>query len=281
MRGTRLAAGVLFLGLLSLAGCTVPEYVNPMAVTVSPATGHPPFTVTITVAGRHGGEYLFQLPDGDVRTDSPTITATVDCLDWHGSVVWTRGDLCDMCEIVVEVVNAPPVIGRPTLAPFVEWYLCPRQRTLLDFNFHSGGAYGTWTGIYDPNGDGWRLVLVTVQAPLKADQDSIFCAPYVPGVFHATWRANVIENAVVLYPLYTGKDVGGLPCSPQGLTEEGYPTSPYQNPNLYYGQAFPEQVATLTVVAEDSWGARTLRKFGIRVGALAYPDSHLWPQPDG
>ena len=51
---------------------------------------HPPFVATITVAGRDGGEYLFRPPDGGVVMVEPTVTATVDRFDWHGSVVWTR-----------------------------------------------------------------------------------------------------------------------------------------------------------------------------------------------
>jgi hypothetical protein len=265
---TRRAAAIVGAGILFiLAGCAEVPYGNPMMVHVSPESGHPPFTVTITATGRDGGEYLFQLPDGDVRTGSPTITATVDRFDWHGSVVWTRGDLCNVREFVVQAVNAPPTIGFPLLAPYLDWHMRGRERTLLDFNFHDGGPYGTWTGIYDPDGDEWRIVSITLRAPLKDDDDSIFCAPY-DGTYHATWHDRVIENACVVYPLYTGKQVGGLPCSPQGLTEKGYPASPYQNPNLYYGQKFSEQVATLTVIAEDSWGARAVRAFGIIINAI-------------
>lgn len=276
MHARRLAA-ILGAGVLAaLAGCAEAPYVNPMMVHVSPESGHPPFTVTITVTGRDGGEYLFQLPGGDVSSTEPTVTATADSFDWHGSVVWTRGDLCDVREFTVQVVNAPPVILRPSLAPHLEWYLTPRERTLLDFNFRDGGMYGTSSGIYDPDGDEWRIVSVAIQAPLKDDPDSIFCAPH-DGSYHATWHSNVIENACVVYPLYTGKEVGGLPCSPQGLTEEGYPTSPYQNPNLYYGQAFARQTAIIMVIAEDSLGARTAQGFEITVNELSYEDSHTWP----
>lgn len=259
-----------------LAGCAEAPYVNPMVVHVSPESGHPPFTVTIIVTGRDGGEYLFRFPDGDVDTTEPSATATVDRLDWQGSVAWTRGDLHDAREFSVGVVNAPPVIGRPALAPHPEWYLSPRERTLLDLNFRDGGAYGTWSGIYDPDGDEWRIVSIAIQAPLKADPDSIFCAPF-DGTYHATWHSNVIKNACVVYPLYTGKSVGGLPCSPRGMPEAGYPSSPYQECNLYYGKPFAEQRATITVVAEDSWGARATQAFEITTKELNYEDSHTWP----
>jgi hypothetical protein len=272
MRERRVVAIVGASLLVLVAGCAEVPYSNAMIVRVSPRAGHPPFEVTITVTGRDGGEYLFQLPDGDVSTAEPTVIATVDQLDWRGSVVWTRGDLRDVREFGVQTTNAPPVIGRPILAPYPEWILTPQQRTLLDFNFRDGGLHGTWSGIYDPDGDEWRIVSVTLQAPLKADPDSIFCAPY-DGTYHATWRGQSIENACVVYPLYTGRHVGGLPCPPQGLTEAGYPSSPYQNPNLYYGQEFVEQVAMITVVAEDSWGAQSRQQFGIAVGALDYWDA--------
>ncbi|NIA03547.1 MAG: hypothetical protein GWP12_03305 [Nitrospirae bacterium] len=217
MISKRILLSILLIGTLLLTACsffTVPPS-STIQVQLSPDSGHPPFEVTITVTDIAGGHYTFKLPDRTIQQDSNTITAVVDSVPWNVTVICSTGDnnvLTGSCS--ANIVNRGPTIMRPRLAPYTDWFLHPRERTLLDFNHHDNSMYGEGTGIYDPEGDSWRIVDIEVKCQKKSDADSVFCPPYTPDdpkTFHALWNDVVIENACVIYPTYTGKPCSILP----------------------------------------------------------------------
>ena len=169
--------------------------------------------------------------------------------------------------------NRAPVIGTPRLAPYNEWRLRPRERTLVDFTYREGFMGQGTTGIRDPDGDEWWIESLSIQCSLKDHPDSIFRSPLEEDTFHATWQGRVVENACIVYPCYTSDEgPGGLPYPPRGMTEEGYPHDPYRDHNLYYGVGFPAQTARLVVSAVDSLGARATEVFTLPVSALPFDD---------
>jgi len=208
---------VLLAGISALTACSFFSQ-SPLSsfwVKVSPDSGHPPFEVTITATAMVGGQYTFDLPSGTVEQESNTLNAVVDRDPWEVRVLWSDGrddPLEATCS--VNVLNRGPKIRRPRLAPYADWYLHPRERTLLDFNYYAGSMYGEATGIDDPEGDAWRVVNVVVRCEEKSIDDSIFCPPYAPDdptTFHAFWEGSIIENACVVYPTYTGEPSPLLP----------------------------------------------------------------------
>lgn len=260
-----------FLIFLVLTGCTLfePDVQQDFRVKVYPKSGHPPFEVTIVATPMDGGTYTFELPDETTIEQSDNeLTATVDRDPWEVTVRWSSGTgIRHQKAVTVEIDNQPPTVRRPKLAPSPDWFFRPRERTLMDFNYDPGSMYGPPSGISDPDGDAWHIVEIKVLCETKCMYDSIFCPPYEPGVFHATFRGQLIENACIVYPTYTGEidEETGLPFPP--IVEEGYPYDYRSDHNLTPGE-MPTQTATITVTAEDEWGARTTEYFEIEVDAL-------------
>jgi hypothetical protein len=261
-----------FLVLLVLTGCTLfePDAQQDFQVKVYPQGGHPPFEVTVVATPMEGGTYTFELPGATVKQSENRITATVDRVPWEVTVRWSSGTGVRHQETAtVEIDNRPPTIWRPKIAPSPDWFFYPRERTLLDFNYTPGSMYDTPSGITDPDGDAWQIVEIKVLCSTKYMYDSIFYPPYEPGVFHASYRGQIIENACIVYPTYTGNldEETGLPFPPN--VEVGYPFDYRTDHNLTPGE-MPSQKATLTVIAEDEWGARAIKNFEIDVGALDF-----------
>jgi hypothetical protein len=263
---------ILILVTLALTGCSLLQPPPPKAfqVTVSPESGHPPFAVTITATDMGEGTYTFELPDETIKQSGNLLTATVDRDPWTATVRWSSGTgIRHLVTIEVDIDNDPPDITAPRLAPYPDWLLHPRERTLLDFNDYPGSMYGPRTGIMDPDGDAWHIVEIQVLCETKYMADSIFCPPYRPGIFHATFQGHLIDNACIVYPTYTGRidEKTGLPFPP--MVEEGYPYNFRTDNNLTPGE-MPAQTATIIVTAEDEWGARARKSFEIQVAALAF-----------
>jgi len=152
------------------------------------------------------GTYTFELPNETIEQQSNVLYTTVDADFWQVRVTWTNseGDQRS-ATATANVINDPPTIRRPEILPGMGWFLTPLARTLLDFNYKTGSVYGA-TGIYDPDGDAWHIDSIEVMCSEKYGlADSIFCPPREPGVFHAYYHGEIIENACIVYPTHTGE----------------------------------------------------------------------------
>lgn len=220
MTRKRLGWGYLMLIVaLAISGCVriVPP-VPQISLTISPERGHPPFEVEVEATAMDGGTYAFSLPGEVIEQDSNVLVCTVDSDPWTISVRWTSSDgVQRSATAAADVVNAPPLIRRPTVLPGAGWFLQPRVRTILDFN-HRAGA-GETSGIYDPDGDAWHIESVSVLCKEKHGlEDSVFRPPLEPGTYQATYQNGVLPNACVIYPTYTG-ELSAIVASAAPLSE--------------------------------------------------------------
>lgn len=272
--GRRVWRLLVIAPLILLGSCTQPD-LSPLNLSIDPRSGHPPYEAVVHVLDAGPGGYTLVTPSETITQQDPSFSVTVDRMAWTASVAW-EGDDGDrrVGEITAGTVNRAPIIGAPRLAPYNEWRLRPRERTLIDFSYREGFMGQGTTGIRDPDGDAWWIETLTIQCSLKDHPDSIFRSPLDGDLFHATWQGHVVDNACIVYPCYTSDEgPGGLPYPPRGMTEEGYPHDPYRDHNLYYGVAFPAQTARLTVSAVDSLGARTTETFTLPVSALPFDET--------
>jgi len=212
--------GILLLVILAgSGGCfQPPEGVPSLTGQLVPKTGHPPFPTEVRATEMGAGTYTFELPNETIEQESNVLSATVDADLWQVRVTWTNseGDQRS-ATATANVINDPPIIRRPRLSPNGDWFLTPLVRALLDFNYHGGS--GGATGVSDPDGDQWRIDSVEVMCSEKYGlADSIFSPPREAGLFRATYRGEIIENACVVYPTHTGELHPVVP-SPAPLTE--------------------------------------------------------------
>ena len=256
-----------------LASCTEPD-LTPLELSIEPSSGHPPYEAVVRVIDAGPGQYTLITPDETFTQRDRSFSVTIDHMSWTASAAWD-GDTGArrVGEIIASTVNRAPIIGSPRLAPYNEWRLRPRERTMIDFSYREGFMGQGTTGIRDPDGDAWRIESLTIQCSLKDHPDSIFRSPLEGDLFHAAWQGHVVDNACIVYPCYTSDESPeGLPYPPRGMTEEGYPHDPYREHNLYRGVAFPSQTAQLTITAVDSLGARTTETFTLPVSALPFDE---------
>jgi hypothetical protein len=266
--------------LLFLSGC---EEQAQFHAWIEPASGHVPYEAEIVCSSLYG-QYQYQLPDGEVvNTTSNRIDVTVDRLDWQATVTWHSAEQTEVRAVSAHGSNAPPRILRPRIAadPY-RWHLMPRERTLIDFTHYAAGLSGPESGVaYD--GD-WRVVGIQVECELKElcgynIADSIFCPPYIKGEYHALWQGHIIDNACIVYPLYTSETTyDGIPYAPR--EESGYKYDPYHVHDIFELmvqqnaildiESFPSQDAVIKVVIEDEWGRLTRASFDIPVRSLSY-----------
>jgi len=161
--------------------------------------------------------------------------------------------------------NTPPVILAPRVYPD-DPILTPRVKYLWDFNFSSGtpATYGRPVGVYDPDGDSWRIVEVTMKCTERRYPETVYCPPREDDVFHATYNGRVVENAFLVFPLTAYEGSGSVPYAPVPL--EGYPCDAAHQRNVFYGIIFPRtQEAILSVTVEDEHGARATGLFSYTV----------------
>jgi len=272
MRRSLHVSCLLFLVVLS--GCALlmeDEPLPRLRVTVTPDRARPPFVATITATDMGYGNYELIGHSGPQPEREFTVTVASD--PWAATLRWVgyAGDFKSV-EVGIEVINAPPAIYPPRL-PGNRWEMTPLERTLVSFAHRPASMYHPGTlGIYDPDGDPWRIVSVSVHCSQKAVEDSIFTPPYEPGVFHADGE----DSAFVVYPTYTGEIDAetGLPYPP--IAEAGYPWTFRDDTNTTLPErrqdedgrwlaGWPAQTAAIRVVAEDEWGARAEASFDIPV----------------
>jgi len=187
-------------------GCTRPRENLPLLIVqLLPKTGHPPFPTEVRATEMGEGTYTFELPNETIEQQSNVLYTTVDADFWQVRVTWTNseGDQRS-ATATANVINGPPIIRRPRLTPDGDWFLNPLVRTLIDFNYYGGS--GGATGVSDPDGDSWQIDSIEVMCSEKYGlADSIFCPPREPGVFHAYYHGEIIENACIVYPTHTGE----------------------------------------------------------------------------
>jgi len=267
----RLALAGLAAGAgLVVAGCT--PTVIPFAAYVDPPRGHVPYEATI-VSTELGGTYTFYVNGETFVQQECTLRVTVDDLEWEARVEWTNGRDRAEATAAAQGTNALPRILRPMIDHHPEtWVLIPRERTLIDFTHRPSEYPGLETGVVFDGG--WRVTEIHVMQALKTLPDSIFCPPYEPGVYHAAYGGELIDNACIVYPLYTSEwSPNGLPYPPS--YEEGYPQDPLaRQHNLFYGIPFDEGGATISVTVEDEWGRVATASFVIPVRALHHTSAH-------
>ncbi|GEM_PF-1561254 len=196
-------------------GCTLLDEPKPLfSIGLLPKSGHPPFSVEIRVTDMGEGTYTFTLPNETIEQSTNVLYTTVDADFWQVRVTWTNseGDQ-QSATTIASVINNPPTIRRPEILPGMGWFLTPLARTLLNFNYKTTAVYGA-TGISDPDGDAWHIDSIEVMCSEKFGMaDSVFCPPREPGVFHAYYHGEIIENACIVYPTHTGKLYPVVPSS--------------------------------------------------------------------
>jgi hypothetical protein len=271
---SRLALAVV---LAALTGCTEPAELHAF---VDPPRGHVPYAARIMCSSLPG-TYTVELPDGTaIMSKEHEFDVVVDRLEWEARVTWTDGRQVRVENVLAEGTNTPPIILLPRINgdPYL-WTLRPREQTLIDFTHRLGGLSGPESGVvYD---GAWRVVEIRVEPKLKTlcgapMGDSIFCPPWEAGAVHALFSGQVLENACLVYPLYTAETASnGRPYAPEALP--GYDYDSARNRNVLVGVEFPEQTATIIVVVEDDWGRRTSASFDIRVAASTSWDSGSLP----
>jgi hypothetical protein len=87
-----------------------------------------------------------------------------------------------------------------------------------------------------------------------------------------------VENACIIYPLYTSETRDGPPYAPTPEFGYSFDGSRVRDLFVLMGQqnaildhvAFPAQTAVIRVIVEDEWGRRTAAAFDIPVEALVY-----------
>ena len=279
MRSALLGLGLLFV-LLSLGGCLVDlgEGALPVApgglhVSVSPASGYYPLSVSVVVTPPGvGGQYTFTVEGHTYTQGSNVLRVVLHLLPCEGEVIWERqGQPVQRAQFSVALDNRGPVVGRIRLNGLDDlWYLHPRTRYLVDT-----------PDVYDPEGGPVELVAAHVKVARKAEEDTVFCPPYAgPGVYHAFDRNHrLIDNAFVFHCTWTGaldapgvqtgSHVGGytyLPFSPPGYGESGYPGQGVNcGPGWPKGGA-PATTTTITETWRDRDGAETTVSWDIPTG---------------
>ena len=247
--------------LFALYGCGTQSPV--FSVMVTPDSGHPPFSVTVTAADMSGGTYTYEATGlAAVQSTKNVFKTVVHEWPWFCAVTWNNGDKVARYTVHVGLNNIGPTIYKPLIT---NWYARPLERTLIDCTYREEkplypGYRPTITGIKDPEGDDWHLVSISVKCDLLDRNDTLFYPPYQPGIFHA----DGIDNAAIWYPTYGGavNKVSELPYPP--YPESGYPYDPCWTSDI---PTMQPQEATITIVAEDQSGAKTSKSFRIPVGA--------------
>ena len=268
MKRTRawFGAALLAAGVAALTACTSPITNADLAVAMNPRSGNVPFEAKIECFAPQG---TFTLDTGTEvigPQEDGEFVVTVDRFDWVATLTWTDGETILTREIEAYATNPAPYIrgirinGNSNL-----WQLEPRERTLLE-------------ALVDYAGE-WHVSSFTVKGSNDAFPYSVFYPPYVPGVCHAYWMGWIIENACIVYPVYTSIETDGLPYTPSTL-DTGYPYSNSGTTNVYTygaptdeGLEIPPQQGTVTVEVTDEFGRLTTRSFTVPIQGLDYRDT--------
>ena len=183
----RIALKSLLIGFLvliawiGLNGCTLmPPSGSDFKVTLSPSSGHPPFTTKIQATDMGGGTYTYKATGKDiVQTIEHTLGMVVSTWPWSCTVTWTDGKGTVLEETVrVNLENEIPVAHSLWTIPR---NYEDRALILIDLRYleHGceGGAALSYSGFEDPEGDTlWYRVLV--EDTQTGEWEGVFYGPY-------------------------------------------------------------------------------------------------------
>jgi hypothetical protein len=254
--------------ILLTTGCLRFDPEPTLTATISPGIADVPFQARI-VCTAPPGSFTYELPDRTVETDSNTLSVTVDTLVWDATITWTDGKETRQCTVRATGSNERPVIHPPIINGKADlWTLTPFVRTLISFERS-----------VDYAGE-WKVVGITVTGDHFDKDYTVFYPPRVDGVCHAEYGF-LHENSGIVYPVYVGEKIDGIPSSPTAL-DEGYPHIGWRNTNLLFaefptatggGLEIPAQSGTITVQVRDDFGRITEATFGIPIEAVDYYDA--------
>ena len=266
---------MLLLALLInlLAGCSLFDTPEPILnAVIAPEQGNVPYAALI-VATAPPGTFAFELPNSTVEQNEGSLEVLVDSLNWTATVTWTDGEAVKSTVVTAYGTNARPRINRPLINGVCsQWFLKPRERTLIDFSYRAATMTSPTTGVH--YGEDWSIREISVKCSEKSlcnelIRDSIYCPPHEAGLYHAIFAGVLHENACIIYPTSTYEvDSTGLPYSP--APENGYTYDTIQNRSLFKQVELPAQTATIRVVVEDNFGRLTSAEFEIPVLEFGY-----------
>jgi len=246
--------------VLALAGCT--ESTADFRATIQPNRGRVPFQATIT-ATDIGDSYTFYLPGETITQESPTLSVTVDAIDWTATVETLYAGKTYTYDVHATGTNAPPSVDGVIINGVKDrWYLVPLERTLLEFVVSPGAV----------------VIDVDVWGSAYSTHYTVFTPPY-DGSYHALYGGSIRENACIVYPMYKSipsEDPSGLPYAPNDL-EVGYPYLAWTNTNVWDfrgtddgGLELPQQAGSIRVTVEDGLGLQTTASFSVPIEARDY-----------
>ena len=269
----RLSAVLLALLLMVLAGCFLFEEEPFLNAVIAPVQGIVPYQALIVATAPPGGTFTFELPDETVVQQSNTLDVTVDTGTWSATVSWTNGDATLTTVVTATASNARPLIHRPLINGIAsQWQLAPCERTLIDFDYRPATLSTPTTGVEYNGTWGIREIAVECSEKRLCNQpipDSIYCPPYEPGVYQASYGGRLYPNACIVYPTRTFEHDGdGKPYAP--APELGYTVAALENRDVFDGITLPAQTATIRVLVEDDLGRLTSGSFEIPVDPLLF-----------
>ena len=265
---------VMAVLFVSLTGCLIEP--RPIAETtlnafLSPSTGHPAFETAVIVEDKDGGTYTYEATgQAAVQSAENEFKTIVDQYPWECVVTWTDGVDVATTTVRAGLENEGPVVNKPRI---IGWQGIPGSRTMVDCRYWAD--FNKETGIYDPEGDDWTMTSLVIKCENNNKPDTMFY-PSIYGIkeFHVDVNTGCdtkdVYPAAIWYPTYTAaidKDTK-LPYSLRGhdgVAETGYPAVkksfrlPLQR----------KQEATITISAEDEYGASTTRTFTISIKAYS------------
>ena len=275
MNRLRTAAWLLMIMLAAvLGGCFLFDSPEPaIHAVIAPEQGIVPYTAQIVATAPEGGLFTFALPDATIIQESSVLEVLVDNLSWSATITWTEGDVEISTTVTATGSNERPTINRPLVNGIAsQWFLKPRERTLIDFAYRPATMTSPTTGVF--YNEEWSIHEISVMCSKKLlcnqpIRDSIYCPPYETGTYHARFNGTLYESACIVYPTSTYEpSARGIPYAP--APEDGYSYDTIQNRSVFKQVSFPAQTAIIRVVVRDNFGRLTSKEFEIPVLAFAY-----------
>jgi hypothetical protein len=270
-------------------------------VTLSPPSGHPrvdsPFTVEIQATDMGGGTYTYKGTGKDTVSipwdrGGDRYSMVVSTWPWKCEVTWTDGlGGFEEAEEAIALVNTAPVINWPRVDGIDPHYngciLHEVVRYIFDLNFYQTEAL--WPGdqvqrfgIFDPEGDDWKIVKVEVlwygRGFPSGREVTVYTPPYEPGVYHTTryiGRSEILPNSFILYPPYKARwdeEAERWTCPTAEWTYR--PLRAWCNEGLDTPTS-PSAPLTVLIGAEDEYGAYSERLFDFTMDATGCNVSSL------
>lgn len=254
-------------------------------VTLSPSSGHPPFTVKIQATDMGGGTYTYKATGKDtVQSPENVCSMIVSTWPWSCRVIWEDGlGGFEEAEAAVALVNTAPIINWPRVDGIDPHYnaciLHERDRYIFDLNFYQTeplwpGDQVQRFGILDPEGDSWKIVKVEVLwygKGFPGGRDvTVYTPPYESGVYHSTryiGRSEILPNSFILYPPYKAwwdDEAEQWTCPTPEWT---YRLIRTQCGEEYHIPTSPSALLTILIGVEDMYGAYSERLFDFTMDA--------------